>query len=284
MNSMKTALLLGFLTGLFLLAGYLLGGERGALVALLLAGVMNFVSYFWSDKIVLAAYRARPVDRAQAPRLHATVERLAQKAGIPVPRLYVVDSPALNAFATGRNPRHAAVAATSGILEALSEEELEGVLGHELSHVLNRDILVSSIAATLAGALTYLAQFAYFTGSGERDDRRGGNPLAFLFVIVAPFAALLIQLAISRSREYGADASGARLVGDPRPLAGALEKLEASSQSVPLQTATPATAHLCIVNPLAGGGIAALFSTHPPVRERIRRLLSMTQGSAALLR
>jgi heat shock protein HtpX len=278
MNFTKTTLLLGFLTGLFLLGGYLLGGQQGALVALGLAAVFNFVSYFWSDKIVLSAYRARPVSEADAPRLYATMQRLSQKAGIPMPRLYVVESPALNAFATGRNPQHAAVAATTGILQALSEEELEGVLGHELSHVLNRDILISSVAATLAGALTYLSRFALFAGGGSRDDdgRRGSNPLGLLFVFLAPVAALLIQLAISRSREYGADASGAHLLGNPRPLASALEKLEANSKRIPLETATPATAHLCIVNPLTGGAISSLFSTHPPIAERIRRLLSMT--------
>ncbi len=279
MNFTKTTLLLGFLTGLFLLGGYLLGGQQGALFALGLAAVMNFVSYFWSDKIVLSAYRAKPVSEAEAPRLYATMHRLSQKAGIPIPRLNVVESPALNAFATGRNPQHAAVAATSGILEALSEEELEGVLGHELSHVLNRDILISSVAATLAGALTYLSRFALFTPHSDENGRRGSNPLAILFVFLAPVAAVLIQLAISRSREYGADASGAKLLGNPRPLASALEKLEANSKRIPLETATPATAHLCIVNPLTGGAIASLFSTHPPIAERIRRLLSMPIGS-----
>jgi heat shock protein HtpX len=274
MNSLKTAMLLGFLTGLFLLGGYLLGGEQGALMALLLAGVMNFVAYFFSDRIALSAYRARPVTPAEAPKLHAIVERLAQKAGIPMPRLYVVPSPALNAFATGRNPRHAAVAATSGILEALDERELEGVLGHELSHVVNRDILISSVAATLAGALTYLVHFAYFVPRGG-DDRRGSNPLAFLFLLVAPIAAMLIQLAVSRSREYGADVTGAHLTGEPRALASALQKLQGASRQVPLESADPATAHLWIVNPLTGGGLAALFSTHPPIEDRIRRLLAM---------
>jgi heat shock protein HtpX len=275
MNSMKTALLLGFLTGLFLLGGYLLGGGQGALLALLLAGVMNFVAYFFSDKIALSAYRARPVTPAEAPKLYAIVERLAQKAGIPMPRLYVVSDPALNAFATGRNPHHAAVAATSGILEALDEKELEGVLGHELSHVLNRDILISSVAATLAGALTYLVQFAYFVPRGGGDDRRGSNPLAFLFLLVAPIAAMLIQLAVSRSREYGADATGAHLTGEPKELASALQKLQGASKQIPLSGADPATAHLWIVNPLKGGGLMALFSTHPPIEDRIRRLLAM---------
>jgi heat shock protein HtpX len=277
MNSTKTALLLGFLTGLLLLGGYLFGGQQGALFALFLAAAMNFASYFWSDKIVLSAYRARAVSESEAPKLYAIVGRLAARASIPMPRLYVIDSPALNAFATGRNPEHAAVAATAGILQNLDEPEIEGVLGHELSHVLNRDILISSVAATLAGALTYLSRFALFAGGGSRDNdgRRGSNPLGLLFVVLAPFAAMLIQLAVSRSREYEADASGARLVGDPRPLASALEKLEVGAQRIPLASADPTTAHLFIVNPLRGGGLASLFSTHPPIAERIRRLLSM---------
>ncbi len=275
MNTMKTTLLLGLLTGLFLFVGYALGGEQGMLLALAFSAVMNFVSYFFSDKLALAAYRAQPVTEAEAPKLHAIVQRLASKAGIPMPRLYVVPSPALNAFATGRNPQHAAVAATEGILQAMNEAELEGVLAHEISHVLNRDILTSSIAATLAGALTFLTRFAYMTPRSGDDRRSGGNPLALLFVILAPIAAMLIQFAVSRSREYGADASGATLMGDPRPLASALEKLGAASGRIPLEGATPTNAHLCIVNPLAGGGLMALFSTHPPLEERIRRLLSM---------
>jgi heat shock protein HtpX len=274
MNAVKTTLLLGLLTGLFLFVGWELGGQQGMFLALIFSAVMNFVSYFFSDKLALAAYRAQPVTEAQAPKLHAIVQRLASKAGIPMPRLYVVPSPALNAFATGRNPLHAAVAATSGILQAMDEQELEGVIAHEISHVLNRDILTSSIAATLAGALTFVTRFAWFAPRSD-GDRRGGNPLALLFLIVAPIAAMLIQLAVSRSREYGADASGARLMGDPRPLASALEKLGAASGRIPLAGATPTNAHLCIVNPLTGGGLAALFSTHPPLQERIRRLLAM---------
>lgn len=275
MNSIKTTLLLGLLTGLFLLVGYELGGQQGMVLALILSAVMNFVSYFFSDKLALAAYRAQPVTEAESPKLHAIVQRLASKAGIPMPRLYVVPSPALNAFATGRNPQHAAVAATEGILQAMNEAELEGVLAHEISHVLNRDILTSSIAATLAGALTFLTRFAYMTPRSGEDRRGGGNPLALLFVILAPIAAMLIQFAVSRSREYVADASGATLMGDPRPLASALEKLGAASGRIPLEGATPTNAHLCIVNPLAGGGLMALFSTHPPLEERIRRLLAM---------
>ena len=277
MNSMKTAMLLGLLTGILLVVGYFLGGTNGMFMALIISAVMNFVSYFFSDKIALASFKAQPVTEAQAPKLYAIVQRLSSKAGIPMPRLYVVQSPALNAFATGRNPKHAAVAATTGILEAMTEEELEGVLGHEISHVLNRDILTSSIAATLAGALTFATRFAFIGGS--RDDRRGGNPLALLMVILAPLAAMLIQMAVSRSREYGADASGAKLLGDPRPLASALQKLGSAAGRVPLEGASPTNAHLCIVNPFAGlGGLAALFSTHPPLEERIRRLLGTSEA------
>jgi heat shock protein HtpX len=275
MNSVKTAMLLGLLTGLLLVVGYFLGGQQGMLLALIFSAVMNFVAYFFSDKIALAAFRAQPVTEAEAPKLYAIVQRLASKAAIPMPRLYVVQSPALNAFATGRNPQHAAVAATTGILQAMSDEELEGVLGHEISHVLNRDILTSSIAATLAGALTFATRFAWV--GGARSDRRGGNPLALLMVILAPIAAMLIQMAVSRSREYAADSSGAKLLGDPRPLASALEKLGSAAGRVPLQGASPTNAHLCIVNPFAGlGGLAALFSTHPPIQERIQRLLTMS--------
>jgi heat shock protein HtpX len=275
MNSMKTTLLLGLLTGLLLVVGYFLGGTQGMFLALIFSAIMNFVSYFFSDKIALAAFRAQPVTEAEAPKLYAIVQRLASKAGIPMPRLYVVQSPALNAFATGRNPQHAAVAATTGILQATSDDELEGVLGHEISHVLNRDILTSSIAATLAGALTFATRFAWM--GSRSDDRRGGNPLALLMIIFAPIAAMLIQFAVSRSREYGADASGAKLLGDPRPLASALEKLGSAAGRIPLEGATPTNAHLCIVNPFAGlGGLAALFSTHPPLEERIHRLLAMS--------
>jgi heat shock protein HtpX len=264
------------MTGLLLVVGYFLGGTQGMFWGLIFAAGMNFVSYFFSDKLALAAYRAQPVTEAEAPKLYAIVQRLASKASIPMPRLYVVQSPALNAFATGRNPRHAAVAATTGILQAMTEEELEGVLGHEISHVVNRDILTSSIAATLAGALTFATRFAWMGGS-RSDDRRGGNPLAIVMVILAPIAAMLIQMAVSRSREYGADESGAKLLGDPRPLANALQKLGSAAGRIPLEGASPTNAHLCIVNPFAGmGGLAALFSTHPPIEDRIRRLLAMS--------
>jgi len=275
---MKTTVLLATLTGLFLVVGQALGGRGGMTMALVLAAVMNFVSLFWSDKIVLAMYRARPVDREQAPDLFAIVEKIAQKADIPMPRLYVIPDPALNAFATGRSPSHAAVAATEGILRALNHEELEGVLAHELSHVLNRDTLVSTVAATLAGAISHLARFAYFMpGSrGDHDDR--GGPLGGLAtLILAPVAAMLIQLAVSRSREYGADASGARLVGYPDGLISALRKLQASSARIPMRSADPSTAHLFIVNPLSGRSLAGLFSTHPPVEQRIERLLAQNR-------
>src|SRR5262245_52072766 len=281
MNSIKTAMLLGLMTGLILVVGYLLGGTQWMFMGLIVPVVMNFAAYFFSDKIALASYRAQPVTEAEAPKLYAIVQRLSSKANIPMPRLYVVQSPALNAFATGRNPRHAAVAATTGILQAMSDEELEGVLGHEISHVLNRDILTSSIAAMLAGALTFAARSAMFAPRG--NDRRGGNPLlTMLMVVLAPIAAMLIQMAISRSREYGADESGAKLLGDPRPLASALQKLGSAAGRVPLQGASPTNAHLCIVNPFAGlGGLAALFSTHPPIEERVQRLMEMTRTTPA---
>ena len=276
---MKTTLLLAGLTGLFLLIGDALGGRQGMLMALIFAGLMNFVAFFFSDKIVLAQFGARPVDREQAPQLHAIVERLAMKAEIPMPRLYVIPSPALNAFATGRSPKHAAVAATEGILRGMNRDELEGVLAHELSHVLNRDVLISTVAATLAGAIGMLASMArwglMFGGGRRDDDHEGGNPLAGLVaLIVAPIAAALIQMAVSRSREYSADATGAKLVGHPYGLANALKKLQAAAEQVPLH-ASPATAHLFIVNPLSGRSLMNLFSTHPPLEKRIERLLSM---------
>jgi heat shock protein HtpX len=248
-------------------------------MALGVAGVMNFVSFFWSDKIVLKAYRAQPVTQQEAPDLYAIVQDLAQKAGIPMPRLYVIPDQALNAFATGRSPSHAAVAATEGILKALNRQELQGVLAHELSHVLNRDTLISTVAATLAGAIGFVARSAMYFGAGRRsDDRDGGSPLGGLVaLIVAPIAAMLIQMAVSRSREFEADASGARLVGYPDGLAGALRKLQAAAPRIPLQGAQPATAHLFIVNPLTGRSLMNMFSTHPPLEERIERLMAMNR-------
>jgi heat shock protein HtpX len=274
MNMMKTTLLLATLTGLLLVVGQALGGQQGLTIALLMSGVMSFVSFFWSDKIVLRMYGAQPVTAEQAPEMYAIVQKLAQKANIPMPRLYVLPDAALNAFATGRSPSHAAVAATAGILKAMSREELEGVLAHELSHVLNRDTLISTVAATLAGAISYLAHPFMMMGRGR--DREGVNPLlAIVAMIAAPIAAMLIQSAVSRSREYGADETGARLVGYPDGLANALRKLQAAAPRIPLQNADPSTAHLFIVNPFSGRSLTKLFSTHPPLEERVERLMAM---------
>jgi len=259
------------------LLGQIFGGQRGMVMALGIAVVMNFVSYFFSDKIALAAYRAQPVSREQLPRAYEIVGRLSQKIGIPMPKMYVIPTDSPNAFATGRNPNHASVAVTQGILNLLTDEELEGVLAHELGHVKNRDILISSIAATLAGAITFLARMGMFAsmfgGGGGRDDRdRGGGGLvALLMLILAPIAAMLIQLAVSRSREYQADASGAHFTGNPYALASALQKLDAYSKRIPMQ-GTPSTAHLFIVAPMLGIDFANLFSTHPPIAKRIERL------------
>ncbi len=275
-NTFKTALLLTALTLFLLFMGQIFGGQRGMELALGLAVVMNFVSYFFSDKIALAMYRAKPVTREQLPRAYQVVERLTQKIGIPMPKMYVIPSESPNAFATGRNPQHASVAVTEGILNLLTDEELEGVLAHELGHVRNRDILISSIAATLAGAITMLARMGYwasfFGGMGGRSDRDRGGFTALLMLILAPIAATLIQLAVSRSREYQADATGAQLTGNPYALANALRKLDAYSKRIPLQ-ASPSNAHLFIVAPMLGGmGFANLFSTHPPIAKRIERL------------
>jgi heat shock protein HtpX len=276
-NTFKTAALLTAMTLFLLFVGQMLGGERGMMLALVVAVVMNFTSYFFSDRIALAAYRAQPVTREQLPRAYEIVERLTQKIGIPMPRMYVIPSDSPNAFATGRNPEHASVAMTEGILNLLNDEEMEGVLAHELGHVRNRDILISSVAATLAGAITMIARMGYwaslFGGSSSRDDREGGGGgfVALLMLILAPIAATLIQLAVSRSREYEADASGARYTGNPYALASALAKLDAYSKRVPMQ-ATPSTAHLFIVAPLLGVDFSSLFSTHPPIAKRIERL------------
>jgi heat shock protein HtpX len=281
-STLKTTFLLGSLTGLMLLFGQLLGGSQGVTWALVIAAVMNLGSYWFSDKIVLASYGAKPIEESEAPELYAIVRRLSQKANVPMPRVYLIPTESPNAFATGRNPQHAVVAVTSGILRLLSWEELEGVLAHELGHVFNRDILVSSIAATLAGAVMWLASMARWGamfGVGGRDDRgdRGNGFALIIMALLAPFAATLIQLAVSRSREYGADESGARLCGNPRALASALEKLAIQSGRVPL-AASPQTAHLFIVNPLSGQFLASLFSTHPPIEERIERLRRMQLG------
>jgi heat shock protein HtpX len=275
---MKTTLLLAVLTGLLLWVGEMLGGQQGMVMALLFAGVMNFVAYFFSDKIALAMHRAQPVDEASAPQLYAVVAELAQRASIPMPRLYVIPEAQPNAFATGRNPQHAAVAVTEGLLRTMDREELKGVLAHEMTHVLHRDILISSIAATIAGALAMVARMAgyamMFTGRGGREDRGGGMGGLF-FIIVAPIAALLIQLAISRSREYAADEGGAKLAGNPMGLSAALRKLGAYTQRIPMQTAHPTTAHMMIANPFSGGGLTSLFATHPPMEKRIARLDAM---------
>jgi heat shock protein HtpX len=273
-NTFKTALLLTGLTLFLVFVGQALGGERGMAMALGIAVVMNFVSYFFSDKIAIMTSGARPVSREQLPRIYDIVERLTQKANLPMPKLYVIPTQSPNAFATGRNPQHASVAVTEGILNLLTDDELEGVLAHELGHVRNRDILISSVAATLAGAITMLSRMAFFFG-GSRDDRdRGGNAfVALAMMILAPIAAMLIQLAVSRSREYAADATGAHVTGNPYALASALRKLELGSRQIPM-AASPSTAHLFIVKPLLGG-FGNLFSTHPPIAERIARLTGM---------
>lgn len=270
-NTFKTAFLLTVLTLLLMFIGQAFGGRNGMLMALGIAAVMNFVSYFFSDRIALAMYRAQPVTREELPRAYSIVERLTQKIGIPMPKIYVIPTDSPNAFATGRNPNHASVAVTQGILNLLTDEELEGVLAHELGHVRNRDILISSIAATIAGAITYLARFGMFFGMGDREDNRGGGLGALLMLILAPIAAVLIQLAVSRSREYQADETGAHFTGNPYALASALSKLDAYSKRVPLQ-ATPSTAHLFIIQPFLGQSLMSLFQTHPPIAKRIERL------------
>lgn len=279
MNALKTTFLLTALTLLLVLAGEYLGGTNGAIIAFAIAAATNFFSYFYSDKIALAMYGAQPVTREQLPRAYEVVERLTAKAGIPMPKIYVIPNDSPNAFATGRNPQHASVAVTHGILGLLNDDELAGVLAHELGHVRNRDILTSSIAATLAGAITLLARIAYFGaifggyGGGDRRDREGGGLGAIVMLFLAPFAAMLIQLWVSRTREYEADHTGAELTGNPYALASALEKISAYSQRVPL-VASPSSAHLFIVQPLLSGEtLASLFSTHPPIRKRIERLI-----------
>jgi heat shock protein HtpX len=280
-NTLKTTALLAALTVLFVLIGGMVGGEKGMVIAFLIAGLMNFASYWWSDRIVLWMYGAQEVNQAEAPEFHGLVRRLAQRAGLPMPRVYIIPTETPNAFATGRNPDHAAVAATEGILRILTPDELEGVMAHELGHVRNRDILISTIAATLAGAIMMLARMAQWAavfggGRSSEDDEGGAGGLVglILLAIVAPLAAVLIQMAISRAREYLADAAGAQISRKPWALADALEKLEQAATALPLD-ANPATAHLFIVNPLRGSSLLALFSTHPPVEERAARLRAM---------
>jgi heat shock protein HtpX len=270
-NVLKTTLLLGLMSGLFLAVGEVLGGGQGLIAGFVFAVLMNFASYWFSDKIVLRMYNAQEV--GPGDRLYETVVRLSQRAGLPMPRCYVIPDASPNAFATGRNPQHAAVAATAGILQILDDAELEGVLAHELSHVKHRDILTSSVAATLAAAIMMVSRFAMFWGGGRSDDREGANPVALLAtIILAPLAAALIQAAISRSREYDADAGGAALAGSPDGLVRALRKIEAAARRVPLD-ANPATAHLFIMKPFSVQGLLGLFSTHPPTEQRIAALL-----------
>jgi heat shock protein HtpX len=281
MNALRTTFLMALLTVLLVMAGGAIGGRSGMAFALVMAGVMNFVSYWFSDKIVLSMYGAQEVSEADSPEFYGLVRQLAVQAGIPMPRVYIIPSETPNAFATGRNPNHAAVAATAGIMRILTREELMGVMAHELSHVKNRDILISSIAATIAGAITYLATMAQwaaiFGGGRDRDDEGGGVFGMLAMAIVAPIAAMLIQMAISRSREYQADKSGAEMTANPMLLANALKKLQLANQQIPMQ-ANAATAHMFIVNPLSGDGLRSLFSTHPPLEERVRRLEEMAYG------
>lgn len=275
MNRVKTYLLLALLTVMFVLIGNLLGGRSGMTIALILAGIFNFLSYWYSDKFVLKLYRAKPLPLDKAPRIHEIVEELSARLKIPKPKLYIIDVDHPNAFATGRDPSHSAVVLTKGILKILDYRELRGVLSHELSHIKNRDILVGTLAATIAGAITYLAQmfrFLMFFGGGDDEENAGNIVLALAISILAPIAALIVQLAISRSREYLADETGAIASRDPMALASALRKISHYASKVPLREANPATSHLFIVNPLKGGGIESLFSTHPPVEKRIERL------------
>jgi heat shock protein HtpX len=284
-NNLKTAFLLTAMTVFLVLVGQALGGRNGAVMAFCIAGAMNFFSYFFSDKLAIMSSGAKPVSREELPRVYQLVERLCAKAGLPMPKIFVIPTGSPNAFATGRNPEHASVAVTAGILDLLNDDELEGVLAHELGHVRNRDILISSIAATFAGAVTILARMAgyaaMFGGGGRDRDRDGGGGIisAIAMMILAPIAAMLVQMAVSRSREYQADATGAHFTGNPGALASALKKMEAYAARVPMQV-SPATAHMYIIQPLLGGiSFGNLFSTHPPTAERIARLIGMRPGS-----
>lgn len=281
MNTMKTFFLMGLLTVLLVLLGNWLGGQGGMMIAFLFAMIMNFGSYWFSDSIVLRMYRAQEVTRAEAPALVDMIQDLSGRAGLPMPRVYIIPQEQPNAFATGRDPEHAAVAVTQGIMRTLTQDELRGVLGHELAHVKHRDILIGTVAATMAGAISMVAQMAQFAlmfGGGRSSDREEGSPMGgIILMIVAPIAAMMIQMAISRSREYLADEGGAQIAGNPLSLANALRKLEARAEAIPMD-ANPATAHMFIVSPLTGGGIMSLFSTHPPTEERIARLEAMVYG------
>jgi heat shock protein HtpX len=282
MNTVKTIGLMVFMTLLLVFVGAAIGGRSGMIFAFAIATIMNFGSYWFSDKIVLRMYRAQPVNEAEAPELHAIVRTLVQKAGMPMPKVYIIPEDTPNAFATGRNPEHAVVAVTQGIMRLLSREELSGVIAHELAHISHRDMLTGTIVATIAGAISMLAQMAQWAmlfGGSRRDDDEGGSPIAALvMMIVAPIAAMLVQMAISRTREYEADAGGAKIAGNPSGLANALLKLEKGNQVIPMADAKPATAHMFIVNPLHGGGLMKLFSTHPPIAERVKRLNEMARG------
>jgi len=281
MNGMKTAFLMALMMVLFILVGGAIGGESGMMFAFLISLAMNFGSYWFSDKIVLAMYRAKEIEYSQAPELFSIVEKLSQKALIPMPKVYIIENPSPNAFATGRNPNNAAVAVTTGIMNILNRDELEGVISHELAHVKNRDILISTIAATLVGTITFISRMAGFAAmfGGRSSDREEGNPIGdLLLLILAPIAAMLIQLAISRSREYLADAGGASISGKPLALASALNKLSVTNERLPMRNADNSSAHMFIVNPLSGKSFAKLFSTHPPIEERIQRLQEIAKG------
>jgi len=276
-NLLKTAVLMAAITALFMLIGGYVGGRQGMVVALLIALGLNFFSYWFSDKLVLKMYNAREVDETSAPQFHRMIAELVQRAGLPMPRVYVIDEAAPNAFATGRNPEHAAVAATTGIMQVLSANELRAVMAHELTHVAHRDILISTISATMAGAISMLANFAMFFG-GRDSEGRPANPIVSLLVmLLAPLAASLIQMAISRAREFEADRGGAEITGDPQALASALQKIQRFAQGIPLEATErhPATAQMMILNPLSGGGLRGLFSTHPSTEERVERLMAM---------
>ena len=280
MNGFKTVILMTAMMVLFILVGRIIGGEQGMMYAFIISLAMNFGSYWFSDKIVLTMYGAHQVTREESPELYDIVEKLASKAELPMPKVYIMNNPTPNAFATGRNPNNSAVAVTTGIMSMLNKEELEGVISHELTHIKNRDILVSTIAATLVGTITYIVQFAMFFGGGRRSDREeGGNVIVdLLFLIIAPIAAMLIQMAISRSREYMADEGGAMISGKPLALASALNKLQHGNDVIPMRNANQSSAHMFIVNPLHGGGLMKLFSTHPPIEERIERLKEIAAG------
>jgi heat shock protein HtpX len=284
MNGVKTAFLMTLIMILFLLVGEALGGQQGLILAFVLSLGMNFFAYWFSDKLVLKAYRAREVSKEQAPKLYGIIEKLVKNSNMPMPKVYVIPSATPNAFATGRNPKTGAVAVTEGIVRLLNDDELEGVLAHELAHIQNRDILLSTIVATMVGTITFLARmagFALFFFGGRDQGRDTGSALTqILLIILAPIAAMIIQLAISRAREYMADAGGARISGKPLGLAGALKKLESGVSRVPMNEANPSTAHMFIVHPFKGGGLMKLFSTHPPIPERVKRLEALAQGRA----